>query len=72
MKKKSLKTPQRRVNINSCPDEEFFRRDGGGGVKGTCKIMFTGRGGGGCEVYFLYLFYRNQISLNFLAGNPRP
>lgn len=46
MKKKSLKTPQRRVNINSCPDEEFFRRDGGGGVKGTCKIMFTGRGGG--------------------------
>lgn len=45
MKKKSLKTPQRRVNINSCPDEEFFRRDGGG-VKGTCKIMFTGRGGG--------------------------
>lgn len=70
MKKKSLKTPQPRVNINSCPDEEFFRRDGGGGgVKG--KIMFTGRGGG-CEVYFLYLFYRNQISLNFLAGNPRP
>lgn len=71
MKKKSLKTPQRRVNINSCPDEEFFRRDGGGGSKVHVKLCLPGEGGG-CEVYFLYLFYRNQISLNFLAGNPRP
>lgn len=54
MKKKSLKTPQRRVNINSCPDEEFFRRDGGGGVKGTFKIMFTG--GEGARFIFCTCF----------------
>lgn len=45
MKKKSLKTPQRRVNINSCPDEEFFRRDGGGGSKVHVKLCLPGEGG---------------------------
>lgn len=46
MKKKSLKTPQRRVNINSCPDEEFFRRDGGGGgSKVHVKLCLPGGGG---------------------------
>lgn len=43
MKKKSLKTPQPRVNINSCPDEEFFRRDGGGS---KVKLCLPGGGGG--------------------------
>lgn len=46
MKKKSLKTPQPRVNLNSCPDEEFFRRDGGGGgSKVHVKFCLPGEGG---------------------------
>lgn len=45
MKKKSLKMPQRRVNINSCPDEEFFRRDGGLS-KVHVKLCLPGEGGG--------------------------